>query len=66
MQRGGKVCSVAKGKLTNGKDLSGATAGACIFHRREKGGVLAALSNCIPTFGEGKGRDGQTREWEET
>lgn len=34
---------------------------ARIFHRREKGGALAALSNCIPTFGEGKGRDGQRR-----
>jgi len=34
---------------------------ARIFHRREKGGALAALSNCIPTFGEGKGRHGQRR-----
>lgn len=32
---------------------------ARIFHRREKGGALAALSNCIPTFAEGEGWDGQ-------
>jgi len=36
MQRGGKVCPVAKGKLTNGKDLSGATAGARAFFIGEK------------------------------
>lgn len=29
---------------------------ARIFHRREKGGALAALSNCIPTFAEDEGR----------
>lgn len=34
---------------------------AGIFHRREKGGALAALSNCILTFVEGKGRVGQRR-----
>jgi len=32
---------------------------ARIFHRREKGGMLAALSNCIPTFAEGEGWGGQ-------
>lgn len=36
MQRGGKVRPVAKGKLTNGKDLSGATAGARVFFIGEK------------------------------
>lgn len=41
---------------------------ARIFHQREKGGVLTALSNCIPTFAEGKGRDGpgKSGESEET
>lgn len=36
MQRGGKVRPVAKGTLTNGKDLSGATAGARAFFISEK------------------------------
>lgn len=37
MQRGGKVVRpVAKGELTNGKDLSGATAGARAFFIGEK------------------------------
>lgn len=36
MQRGGEVRSVAKGELTNGKDLSGATASARAFFIGEK------------------------------
>lgn len=36
---------------------------ARIFHRREKGGALATLSNCIPTF-VGKAKDGVVREVE--
>lgn len=59
MQRGGKVRPVAKGELTNGKDLSGATAGMrAFFIGGEKSGGLAALSNCIPTFAEGERWDG--------
>lgn len=39
---------------------------ARIFHRREKGGALATLSNCIPTFVEGEGWGGQRSGEHET